>query len=144
MWNIFLMGSHDSIPSSPGTGGRLLPPCTKSVQSGKETFPGTRLTLPATGADTRSAARAVRGGVCRNCCEVYLNRYSYENRTIQILCGDCYLYPSVTMNAPAPDRAPSQRISDKNSKKKNPCLPYLGVALNRRPSHIIRSSWFRS
>jgi len=42
MWNIFPMGSHDSILSSPGTGGRLLQPFIKSGQSGKENYPGAR------------------------------------------------------------------------------------------------------
>ena len=73
MWNIFLMGSHDSIQFSPGTGGRLLQPCTKSGQSGKENYHGTRLTLPATGANTRSCASAVVDGVCRTCCEVSMH-----------------------------------------------------------------------
>jgi hypothetical protein len=36
------MEFHDIILSSPGTGVRLLPPCTKSGQSGKENFHGTR------------------------------------------------------------------------------------------------------
>lgn len=91
MWNIFLTGSHDSIPSSHGTGGRLLHPCTKSGQSGKENYPGTRLTLPATGANTRSSASAVVDGGCLICCEV-----SMHNAVIATL------YPYVTMNAAAP------------------------------------------
>jgi hypothetical protein len=69
MWNIFLTGSHDSIPSSHGTGGRLLYPCIKSGQSGKENYPVALLMLPADGANTRSAARAVLDGVCRSCCK---------------------------------------------------------------------------
>jgi len=73
MWNIFLMGSHDSILSSLGTGGRLLPPCTKSGQSGKENYPGARLTLRAYGANTGSGARAAVDGVCRSCCEVRMH-----------------------------------------------------------------------
>jgi hypothetical protein len=67
------MGSHDSIPSSPGTGGRLLQPCTKSGQSRKENYPGARLTLPAAGANTRNVARAVVDGVYRSCCEVRMH-----------------------------------------------------------------------
>ena len=65
MWNIFLMESLGSILSSPGTGVRFLPPCTKSGQSGKVKFPGVRLMLLAESVNTTSGARVVVGSACQ-------------------------------------------------------------------------------
>jgi ribosomal protein L32 len=86
MWNIFLMASHDSIPSSPGTGGRLLPPSTKSGQSGKENYHGTRLTLPATSVNTKSGARVVVDTGCQSCYEQGKSPFFLKKDQF-ILCG---------------------------------------------------------
>ena len=106
MLNIFLMGSHDSIPSSPGTGGRLLQPCTKSGQYGKGNCRGVRLMLPAPAVNTKSGVRAVVDIDCRICCEIRMHGAVIVTP-----------YPYVTMNTAAPDGAPPRRTSDQKFKK---------------------------
>jgi len=52
--------------------------------------------------------------------------FSYENRGIQILCGDCYHHTSGTMNAVAPEGTPRGGSVTKSKKNSLPAVHRRG------------------